>query len=240
MKKNMRYYVIIFSALLLFSCKEKSNYSKINSQQKATTSNTHKIIIDGMRAGGNYTYINVTENGNQYWMAIPKTDVKIGGTYFYDGGMVMKDFVSEHLDKTFDYITFADGIRVTEEEVKQDVTDEHAHSNTENPETVVVNIKQPKGGTSLESLFSKKESFEKKLITVRGKIVKVNNGILDKNWIHIIDGTEFENKKDLTVTTLEVLKVGDTVTFKGTIALNKDFGYGYIYDILLEDGELIK
>ena len=71
-------------------------------------------------------------------------------------------------------------------------------------------------------------------------MVKVNNGILEKNWVHIVDGTQFENKKSLTVTTNELIKVGDTVTFKGKITIDKDFGYGYVYDILLEEGELIK
>lgn len=236
----MRYIVIIISALVLISCKEKGNYSKIDSVQETSKTTTHKIVVNEMNDGGNYAYVNVTEGEKDYWMAIPNTDVKIGETYYYDGGMLMKDFESEHLNKTFEFIIFADGIRDTEEIVKKEVSDPHVHSNTENPNEVVVKIAQPKGGTTLENLFSEKESFEKKSITVKGKVVKVNNGILDKNWVHIVDGTQFENKKSLTVTTSELIKVGDTVTFKGTIALNKDFGYGYIYDILLEEGELIK
>ena len=36
------------------------------------------------------------------------------------------------------------------------------------------------------------------------------------------------------------LKVGDIVTFKGQVTLNKDFGYGYIYPILIEDGKRVK
>ena len=63
---------------------------------------------------------------------------------------------------------------------------------------------------------------------------------MDKNWVHIADGTQFEDKKSITVTTQEIIKVGDIVTFKGKVTLEKDFGYGYVYDILLEEGELIK
>tara|TARA_R110001583_G_scaffold188700_1_gene351072 strand:+ start:241 stop:951 length:711 start_codon:yes stop_codon:yes gene_type:complete len=236
----MKYFLIIISAFVVLSCKDKGNYSKISSQKLVVSESIHKIVVDEMKDGGSYAYINVTEDGNKYWMAIPNTDVKIGGTYYYDGGMIMKDFESEHLNKTFKSIIFAEGIRETEKMIQNEVSDPHVNSTTENSNEVVVNIEQPKGGISLETLFSKKESFENKSITVKGKIVKVNNGILDKNWIHIVDGTQFENEKNLTVTTLEVLKVGDTVTFKGVIALKKDFGYGYVYDILLEEGELIK
>jgi len=98
---------------------------------------------------------------------------------------------------------------------------------------------QAENGISLGELFTNKKSLSGKSIIVRGKVVKINKEILDRNWVHIIDGTQFENKKSLTVTTKEMVKIGDTVTFKGTIVLEKDFGKGYVYDILLEEGELI-
>jgi len=240
MKNKIKYFTVILSLLIVFSCKEKTNYSKIDSNQTASKNEVHKIVINEMSDGGNYAYINVNENGNAYWMAIPNTEVKIGETYYYDGGMLMKDFESEHLNKTFDEIIFADGIRQTELPVKKEIKNPHENSNPVASSVEEVKIEQPKGGTTLETIFSNKESLSGKSITVKGKVVKVNNGILEKNWVHIVDGTQFENKKSLTVTTNELIKVGDTVTFKGKITLDRDFGYGYIYDILLEEGELIK
>lgn len=240
MKNKIKYFTVILSLLIVFSCKEKTNYSKIDSNQTASKNEVHKIVINEMSDGGNYAYINVNENGNAYWMAIPNTEVKIGETYYYDGGMLMKDFESEHLNKTFDEIIFADGIRQTELPVKKEIKNPHENSNPVASSVEEVKIEQPKGGTTLETIFSNKESLSGKSITVKGKVVKVNNGILEKNWVHIVDGTQFENKKSLTVTTNELIKVGDTVTFKGKITIDKDFGYGYIYDILLEEGELIK
>ena len=44
----------------------------------------------------------------------------------------------------------------------------------------------------------------------------------------------------VTVTTKETIKVGDTVTFKATVVLDKDFGQGYVYPLLLENGEALK
>ena len=222
----------------MFGCKEKSNYSKIDSTQISSNKEVHKIVINEINDGGNYTYINVNEGTESYWMAIPKTAVKVGKTYYYDGGMLMKDFESEHLNKTFDKIIFSEGIRETEKPLK--IKNVHEHSSNSAPIVEEVKIEQPKGGTTLETIFSKKESFNGKSIIVKGKVVKVNNGILEKNWVHIVDGTQFENKKSLTVTTTELIKVGEIVTFKGKITLDKDFGYGYVYDILLEEGELIK
>jgi hypothetical protein len=164
--------------------------------------------------------------------------VKSGETYYYDGGMVMKDFESKQLEKTFDEIIFADGIRTTEKTAESNQVNPHAKVDATTD--IAVNIEKPENGTSLKELYSDKKSFSGKSIIVRGKVVKVNNGILNKNWVHIVDGTEFDGKKDLGLTTLDTVKIGDIVTFKGTIILDKDFGSGYIFPVLLEDAVIIK
>jgi hypothetical protein len=89
-------------------------------------------------------------------------------------------------------------------------------------------------------LIADKKSFSGKKIRVKGVVTKVNEAIMDKNWIHIQDGTEAEGVYDLTVTTSLKISVGDTVTFEGNIVLDKDFGYGYFYNVLMEDGNLLK
>ena len=238
MKNKIQLFTVVFSILILFSCKEKGSYSKIQNKQVPTKSTIHKIVINEALDGGNYTYINVDESGNKYWMAIPSTPVKVGETYYYDGGMKMKNFESKELERTFDLIIFAEGIRVTEKAVA--IKQNNPHSNSDISAIETIKIEKPANGTSLSELFSNKESYSKKTIIVKGRVVKVNNGIMSKNWVHISDGTQFEGKKSLTVTTLEVIKVGDIVTFEGVIILDKDFGQGYIYDILLEEGKLIK
>ena len=128
------------------------------------------------------------------------------------------------------------------EQTKTTPATNQMHPNSQSDKAVVdiINIKTPENGTSLEALFSKKESFSKNSIIVKGKVTKINNGIMDRNWIHISDGTQFEGKKSLTVTTQDSVNIGDIVTFKGTVILNKDFGHGYIYDILLEQGHIIE
>jgi hypothetical protein len=63
---------------------------------------------------------------------------------------------------------------------------------------------------------------------------------MGKNWIHIQDGTESEGQFDLTATTLLEFQTGTVVTIEGKIALDKDFGYGYTYKVLMEDCKIIK
>ncbi len=238
MKNNMKFFTVLFSLLLLVGCKDKANYSKVDNAATAAKTDVHKIVVKEAVDGGSYTYLNVDENGQNYWMAVTSIPVIVGGTYYYDGGMVMKDFESKQLEKTFDEIIFADGIRTTEKTEESEQA--NPHTNVDATTDIEVNIEKPVNGTSLQELYTDKTSFSGKSIIVKGKVVKVNNGILNKNWVHIVDGTEFNGKKDLGLTTLDSVKIGDIVTFKGTIVLDKDFGHGYIFPVLLEDAVIIK
>lgn len=233
----MKHITVFFSLLLLFGCKDKGTYTTINNSTASAQNEVHKIVVNEFEDGGTYTYLNVEENGNQYWMAIPNTAVILGNTYYYNGGMLMENFESSQLEKTFDFITFADEIRTTESAINKG--QENPHATAEEVNKGEIKIEKPVNGTSLEELFSNKKNFSGKSILVKGKVVRINNDILDRNWVHIVDGTQHENKKSLTVTTNELVKMGDTLSFKGTIVLGKDFGQGYIYDILLEEGELL-
>ncbi|MEZ5059187.1 MAG: hypothetical protein R2879_19300 [Saprospiraceae bacterium] len=69
-----------------------------------------------------------------------------------------------------------------------------------------------------------------------GKVVKINPMIMGRNWVHLIDASVEE--ADLTITTQEPVPVGAIVSLEGTIALDKDFGAGYRYDIIMENAEL--
>jgi glutamate-1-semialdehyde aminotransferase len=76
--------------------------------------------------------------------------------------------------------------------------------------------------------------------TGRGKVVKFSGGIMGRNWIHLRDGSGSATDKtnDLVVTTTEQAKVGDVVTAKGVVRVDKDFGAGYVYKALVEDAAL--
>ncbi len=93
---------------------------------------------------------------------------------------------------------------------------------------------------TISSLLADKKGYEGKVIRVKGQVVKYNEGIMGKNWVHIQDGTDYKDGFDLTVTTNNTVAVGEIVTFEGKIALNKDFGYGYVYDVIMEEGKSVK
>jgi hypothetical protein len=88
-------------------------------------------------------------------------------------------------------------------------------------------------------VFAEKDALVGKPVTVRGKVVKANSGIMGKNWIHVRDGSGSDGTNDLTVTTTTAQpNVGDTVLVTGPVSLNKDFGMGYQYDVIVEDAQV--
>ena len=77
-----------------------------------------------------------------------------------------------------------------------------------------------------------------KTISAKGKVVKVNNGIMGRNFVHVQDGTGDATSNNLIVTSKQTANVGDQVTVSGVVVLNRDFGSGYQYPLLIEDASI--
>jgi hypothetical protein len=102
-----------------------------------------------------------------------------------------------------------------------------------------IKIEPAEGVIKLADLFTNKKDYSGKTVKVKGKVTKVNPSIMGKNWIHIQDGTSFEDQYDLTITSDFIPEAGTIITVEGKITLDKDFGYGYAYPIIMEEGKLI-
>jgi hypothetical protein len=104
-------------------------------------------------------------------------------------------------------------------------------------EKIDVKIDPCKDCIKISDLLENKKTYSGKTIKVTGKVTKFNPEIMGKNWIHIQDGSEFQGGFDLTITTDQKVAVGDIITLEGKIVLDKDFGYGYFYNVLMEDAK---
>ena len=91
---------------------------------------------------------------------------------------------------------------------------------------------------TVESLHQEKSELNGKVVQVKGKVVKVNNAIMNRNFLHIQDGTGGEGTNDLTITSKQTANIGDNITVTGTVVLNRDFGMGYSYPLLLEQSTI--
>jgi len=91
---------------------------------------------------------------------------------------------------------------------------------------------------SVEAVFKEKTQLSGKQVIITGKVVKVNNGIMKRNFLHIQDGTGAEGTNDLIITSKQTANVGDKVEVVGTVKLDTDFGFGYAYPLLVEQSTI--
>lgn len=204
-------------------------------------------VAETMNSGG-YTYARLQAAGKEdVWIAGNEFPVKTGEPLTAALGMPMENFESKTLKRTFPRIYFVasaarDGQPLATQSAQGaalPMMTSHAPSAAA-AATTVEPIAPAPDGTSIADVWAKRTMLAGKEITVRGKVVKVNTGILDRNWIHLQDGSgsAADGTNDLTVTTDADVKVGDIVTVTGVLAVGKDFGSGYAYDAILENAKL--
>jgi hypothetical protein len=109
----------------------------------------------------------------------------------------------------------------------------------------VGDVKVPKASgadaRTVAEVWSQRTALNEKPVTIRGKVVKFNGGIMGRNWVHLRDGSGTAGKdNDVTVTTADEVAVGDVVVVKGVVRVDKDFGAGYAYPVIVEDAKLSK
>ncbi len=245
-------HIILAFPLLLVSCD--SGPKVIESEPAATSatpvsqemsgavspiSDDHKVVAEEALNTEKYTYVKVNENGESFWIAVPKTAVEIGATYYYQGGLMKKNFASKEYNKVFETLYLVSGISKQPVGGSGSAVDQ-ALSQTQSAEAVEPpkDVKRAAGAVKISELIGNLSKYDGKTIKVTGKVVKINPMIMGRNWIHVQDGSA--NNFDLTITTNDNIQLGDIVTMEGTIALNKDFGAGYKYNVIMEGATAVK
>ena len=201
-------------------------------------------VTETMDAAG-YTYVQVDTGSETFWAAAPQFAVKVGDDVVVPEGMPMPDYTSKTLDRTFDMVYFVPSVLVGGAEgMAAQMPADHppmmngGKTTVETTDVDLTGIKAAEGGQTVGDVYAKKADLNGKPVKVRGKVVKFSPEIMGKNWIHIQDGTGEAGANDLTVTTSATANTGDTVVISGTLVTDKDFGYGYAYDVIVEDAEV--
>ena len=98
------------------------------------------------------------------------------------------------------------------------------------------------GGYQVGEIYAKGAELGGKSVKVRGRVVKFTPNIMGTNWIHLRDGTgtDAAQDHDITVTTQDAAQVGDVITAVGAVHLDKDFGAGYAYAVIIEGATITK
>ena len=67
-------------------------------------------VIETMNGGG-YTYALVEKDGTRTWVAMPMSNIVVGSEIICRPGMMMNNFPSRALKRTFERIVFTQGIK---------------------------------------------------------------------------------------------------------------------------------
>lgn len=225
-------------------------------------------VVETMNASG-YTYMLVESATGQSWVAIPESKVEKGAAINYYEGMVMKDFVSKSLNRTFDSIIFSSGLADGSGKTAPSSTpagndsfaaavkaEQATAGNAPAPLAasggssgavvplgeITIEKSAAENGYTVEEIFARAKELHGKKVQVHAKVVKFSPLIMGKNWIHLQDGTgnPMHNSHDLVVTSNATVETESIITVEGTLAAEKDFGAGYKYAAIIEEAIIVE
>ncbi len=229
--------LLLFPAVLV-GCGPKTPKSEGASPSQTAAAPTPGTPITGSVAerleAPPYLYLRLKTASGEVWAAVPAAQVENGATVTVYGAMPMGRFESKTLKRTFDQIYFG---TLTASGGMASV-----HGGGPTRATVVAPVAKAGGpeARTIAEAWAQKASLTGKTIAVRGVVVKYNPEVMGKNWIHLQDGSgdASQGTNDLAVTSLDAAAVGDTITVRGTVRTDRDFGAGYAYAIIVEDAKV--
>jgi hypothetical protein len=186
-----------------------------------------------------YTYLRLKTAQGEVWAAVPTTAAMKGAQVTIGNTMVMQNFESKTLNRTFDKIVFGQIVEPGAQPATAHVTMPAAKA-----DTGVVKVAKASGpeAKTVAEVVTGRASLKDKTVLVRGQVVKVSLGILGKNWLHLQDGSgaAAAGSNDVVVTTKNEAAIGDVVNAKGTVRTDVSVGPGYAYAVLIEDAAVTK
>jgi hypothetical protein len=191
-----------------------------------------------------YTYLRLKTAGGETWAAVPSTNAKPGAQVTIGNTMVMENFESKTLKKKFDKIVFGQIVDPAGGPAGGSAAAPPASPQAAAPMAQPIMVAKAAGpdARTVAEVVTGKAKLKDKSVLVRGQVVKVNAGIMGKNWLHLRDGSgsAADGSNDILVTTKDTAALGDIVSIKGTVRTDVNLGSGYTYAVLIEDAVVRK
>lgn len=228
------YRLLVTMLILLISSCNWGPKTTMTTIPKKTSINKamHEVVVDEVLLSSNYVYARVREGDREFWISTGKQEVQEGGTYLYREALLKTLFESKEHNRIFDTLYMVTTL----------LPKNHGKNFTKRATSLEENdafdtIKKPFEGTiKISELVENPNKYVGKMVELSGECTKVNPAIMNRNWIHLNDGSQ--DDFDLVITSQEDVEKGDVITVRGIVSLDKDFGSGYVYDILLEEGTI--
>lgn len=196
-----------------------------------------------------YSYMRLNVQGNEVWLASTPVEVSEGDTVSFSGEIMMTDFYSTTLDRTFPSILFVTDVQVGSAGQVVETVQVPSSAASENPHgsgavnasagSGLVSVEALDGGMRIAEIFANRQQLDGQEVSLRAQVVKFSPNILSKNWITLKDGTGIAPDDTLVATASATASataaIGDVVVVTGKVRSDVDIGAGYVYKVLLED-----
>lgn len=216
-----------------------------------------------------YTYLRLKTQRGEAWAAVTAAQVAKGERVTIDNAMPMDNFESRTLKRKFERIYFGnlggasakpsaagmgtppgaggsmarapDGAMPGAMHAQAGAAHAASASAPALPATPVAKASGADARTVAE-VVKGKAALKDKTVVIHARVVKVNNGIMGKNWLHLQDGSgqAKDGSNDLLVTTQDTAALGDIVTARGVVRTDVTVGAGYDYPVMVEGASVKK
>ena len=195
-------------------------------------------VAETMTSGG-YIYVRLEED--DAWLASTPMSLAVGDKVEYSSGLIMENFSSPSLNRTFDSIRLVQRLEVAGQ------FDADAHTTAAASEMggfaksataeapTAGEIAPLDGGKTIENIHAEAGQLKDQQAALRARVMKISMNILGKNWVTLQDGTGTAPDDKLLVTSAELVEIGALVTVIGTVKTDVDLGSGYKYKVVLEE-----
>ncbi len=220
--------VVKWVAVIFFSV----NSLSVLAEEETGWVREHNAVVLESLEGGGYTYMHVEEQGQKFWVAVAQIAVKVGDKVSFSEQTWMENFTSKTLNRTFDKVLFASSVNNSSSPAHPSST-VLATAPKEKPQKKIAQVAD---SYSIEEIFAQKSALKDQQIKVRGEVMKVSKNVMGRTWVHIQDGTGSEGRDKIIFRSADdSAEVGSIVTAQGRLELDREFGYGYAYELLVED-----
>jgi len=251
----MKWQFIFIIFLALASCQDKAKVvSPSETREPANTNNSGTGIFDkndnsdtrqGVSSGSHtvevlevlptdkYVYMRVSEGNQEFWLATGKQPVEIGDRFQFTDGLLKTNFESKEYNRVFEKLYLVS--RMTPLGGPATKSTDKGKTSLENISTD--EVVPAEGSIAIADIIENPSKYDGKQVQVTGKCTKLNANIMGRHWIHLKDGSN--DDYDFVVTSDQAIPEGHVVTMAGTISLDRDFGSGYRYEILMENATAV-
>ncbi|MEW5851745.1 MAG: nucleotide-binding protein [Myxococcota bacterium] len=196
-------------------------------------------ILEKIDAAG-YSYLRLGTPAGDAWAAVPQTPHAVGTVVEVVDSMRMDGFESKTLNRRFEKLVFGKLGGITPATTTAAPAPAPAAAPAPAPAAAAP---APAGNLrTVADIFAQRATLKDTTVTLRGKVVKSTAGVMNRTWLHIQDGSGSSVKmdNDITVTTQDSAAIGDEVVVQGKVSLDRDFGAGYKYGVIIEEATVKK